>query len=166
MRLRRCGFLTTVWQTSVSRLVVEMQGGKPKTIYKNTVLRSGQKKRFSLPLSQGEHLQLQQNVQLTLFCESTTQQFEQTKVYTLFLTEGAKVYRVRKGLRGLWPLGCPKCEKFMRMHMVTAGLKSFAEARDRQNEMEAELSASCPQHASRWLLTIEDVTAPTTDDDL
>jgi hypothetical protein len=144
----------------VSKLVVEIQSRKPTTIYKNMVLRSGEKKRFHLPLTDWKRLQLQQNVQLTLFCESRTQQFEQTKVYTLFLTEGSKVYKVRKGLRGLWPVGCPKCEKFMGICMVTDGLESFADARDRQDEMNAELSASCPQHASRCLLTMEHVTAP------
>jgi hypothetical protein len=141
-----------------------MQEKKPVPIYKNVVVRSGEKKFFDLPHRQWGKLQLQQNIQLTLFCESTTQQFEETKVYTLSLTEGSAVYKVRKGLRGLWPVGCPLCKKFMGICMATDGLKSFDEACQRQKQMEAEVAASCPQHASKWILTMEHVTKPDAND--
>jgi hypothetical protein len=142
----------------VTKLLVEMPDKKAHTLFKNVVVRSGEKKRFDLPHREWERLNLQQNIQVTLFCESTKQQFEQSKVYTLFLTEGAKVYKVRKGLHGLWPVGCPKCQKFMGICMVTDGLKNFDEAKERQKKLEAEVAASCPQHAAKWMLTIEHVT--------
>jgi hypothetical protein len=144
----------------LTKLLVEIPGGKPESIHKNMILRSGAKKVFSLPHRQWGKLQLKQNIQLTLFCESTTQKFEATKVYTLSLTEASKVYEVRKGLHGLWPVRCPRCKKFEGIHMSTDSLKSFNDARQREQEMEAELGASCPKHASKWMLTMEQVTKP------
>jgi hypothetical protein len=147
----------------LTKLLLELQNRKPAPIYKNAVLRPGSKRFFDLPHRQWEKLQLRQNTQLTLFCESTTQKFERTKAYTLCLTEGSKVYKVIKGLHGLWPVGCPKCKEFMGICMMTEDLRSFDEARQRQREMEAEVSASCPQHASKWISTIEHVTNPVTE---
>lgn len=148
----------------LTKLLVDVQGRKPTTIHKNMIVPSGRKKFFYLPHRQWERLQPRQNIQLTLFCESTTRQFEQARVYTLSLTEDSKVYKVRKGLRGLWPVRCPKCEKFMGMCMETDGLRTFDEARQRQKEMETEVAASCPQHASKWMLTMEHVTKSEAED--
>jgi hypothetical protein len=169
--LRARGDAAQVWSLNyglpnvvLTKFVVDIPGRKPIAIYKNTVIRSGQKKFFDLPHRQWQRLEAHQNIQLTLFCESTAQKFEQSKVYTLFLTEDSKVYKVRKGLRGLWPVGCPKCEKFMGISMVTDGLKSLDEAEERQKEMEDEVATSCPQHASQWLLSIKDIVKPETED--
>ena len=140
----------------VTKLLVEMPDKKPHTIHNNFALRSGGKKRFGLPHRQWEKLDLQQHIQITLFCESAKQKFEQAKVYTLFM-DGSKVFKVRKGLRGVWPVGCPKCERFLGICMVTDGLQSFDEANLRQKTMESEVAASCPQHASKWILTMEHV---------
>jgi hypothetical protein len=149
----------------VTKLLIEMPKKKTHSLYKNAVIRSGEKRRFDLPHREWEKLDLQQNIQVTLFCESTQQQFEHTKVYTLFLTEAGKVYKVRKGLRGLWPVGCPKCKKFMGICMATDGLKNFDEAKQRQEEMEAEVAASCPEHSTKWMLTMKNVTTAETEDD-
>jgi len=169
--LRARGDAAQVWSLNyglpnvvLTKFLVEIPGRKPTTIYKNTVLQSGQKKFFDLPHRQWQKLDAQQNIQLTLFCESTAQQFEQSRMYTLFLTADSKVYKVSKGLHGLWAVGCPKCEKFMGISMVTDGLKSFDEADERQKEMEDEVAASCPQHASRWLLSMKNVVKPETED--
>jgi hypothetical protein len=48
--------------------------------------------------------------------------------------------------------------------MVTSGLKSFDEAHLREKEMEAEVTASCPQHVSKWMLTMEHVAKEETED--
>jgi len=168
--LRQHGEVAQVWVLNyglpnvvVTKLLIEMPNKKSHTLHKNVVLRSGEKKRFDLPHREWEKLDMQQHVQITLFCESAKQQFEQSKVYTLFI-DGSKVFKVRKGLRGVWAVGCPKCEKFIGICMVTDGLKSFDEAEQRQKEMEAEVSASCPQHGSKWMLTMEHVTKEETED--
>lgn len=148
----------------VTKLRVEMPDKKPVTIYKNMIVSSGKKKIFDLPHRQWEKIEAQQNLQLTLFCESTTQQWEQAKVYTMSLTDRFGVYKIKKGLRGVWPVGCPKCDKFLGICMVTDGLKSFDEADQRETEMQAEVAASCPEHDSKWMLTMQHVTKPETDD--
>jgi hypothetical protein len=168
--LRAHGEVAQVWVLNyglpnvvVTKVLVEMPDKKPHTLYKNVVVRSGEKKRFDLPHREWEKLDMQQHVQITMFCESTKQQFEQAKVYTLFM-DGSKVYKVRRGLRGVWAVGCPKCEKFMGICMITDGLRNFDEADQREKEMEAQVAASCPQHASKWMLTMEHVTKQETQD--
>jgi hypothetical protein len=106
---------------------IETPEQKLPTIYRNSVIPSGGRKRFDLPHREWENLHLQQNIQLTLFCETTTEKFEQSKVYTLFLTDGSKLMKVRKGLRGVWTVGCPKCNKVLGICMVTDDLKTFDE---------------------------------------
>lgn len=72
--------------------------------------------------------------------------------------DGSKVFKVRKGLRALWAVGCPKCNRFLGICMVTDGLRNFDEANQRQKELEKELTASCPEHTSKLMLTMEHVT--------
>lgn len=145
----------------LTKILVTLGGEQTsKTIYKNMVLRPGEKKFFHLPHRKWGKLEIAQNIQVTLFCESTTQQFEQAKVYTLFLTERSQVYKIMKGLHGLWPVGCTKYNKFKGICMVTDGLKNFDDANQREKEMQAEVAASCPRHASKWILTMEHVTKP------
>ena len=43
------------------------------------------------------------------------------------------------------------------MSMITDELMTFAEAEQRQRDMESELSRSCPEHASKWMLTEDHV---------
>jgi hypothetical protein len=169
--LRAHGDVAQVWVLNYgmanvvfTKLVVQLPGKKRTTLYKNAVIPTGQKKRYDLPHRDWGKLDGEQDVQATIFCESTTEKFEQTKVYTLSLTERSQVYKVRKGLHGLWAVGCPKCEKLAGVFMVTDGLKTFDEANQRQKEMEAEVVATCPQHASKWMLTMEHVTKSQTED--
>jgi hypothetical protein len=163
--LRQSGEVAQLWILNyglanivLTKIMVEMPERKRITIYKNSVVRPGRKRLFDLPHRQWSELSQQQNIQVTVFCESTTEQFQETKLYTLCLTDRSQVYKVKKGLRGLWMVGCPKCDKFLGICMVTDGLKDLDEARQRQKEMEAEVAGSCPQHASKWMLTMENVT--------
>lgn len=142
----------------IPKIVVRGLEGKPVTIHKNVIVTHGRKRRFYLPEKVWEGVSLMKNIEVTLHYESSSTEAEYAKVYTLDVDEG-KVYRVRRGLRALWPVGCPKCNKFHGICMVTDGITTFARGKARQKKMEAELSASCPQHASQWMLTIEHVEA-------
>lgn len=82
--LRAHGEVAQVWVLNyglpnivVTKLLIEMPHKKSHTLHKNVVVRSGEKRRFDLPHRQWEKLDLQQHVQITLFCESTKQQLEQ-----------------------------------------------------------------------------------------
>lgn len=141
----------------VTKILIEMPANKPRTIHKNVVVRAGEKRRYDLPHREWGWLELQHHVQVRLFCESAKTDFEQAHAYTLFLTDRSEVYKVRKGLHGLYAIHCPTCRRFEGMSMVTDGLTTFAEAEQRQRKMEAEVSATCPQHASKWMLTMEHV---------
>jgi hypothetical protein len=169
--LRAQGDVAQVWVLNYgvpnvlfTKLVVQLPGKTPRTVYKNAVIPTGQKKRYDLPHRDWGKLDTEQDVQVTMFYESTTERFEQTKVYTLYLTERSQVDKVRKGLHSLWAVGCPKCEKLAGVFMVTDGVKTFDEAHERQKEVEADLAATCPQHASKWMLTMEHVTKPQTEE--
>ncbi|SRR5579872_1797546 len=140
----------------VTKVVVRGLEGKPITVHKNIIVSHGQKRRFYLPVNVWEGVSLMKNIEVTLHYESSSTEAEQAKVYTLYVDDG-KVYRVRRGLRALWEVGCPKCNKFHGICMVTDGITSFAQGEARQKEMETEVVASCPQHASQWMLTIEHV---------
>src|SRR5579863_6489718 len=90
--LRAHGDVAQVWVLNyglpnvvVTKILVEMPDKKPHTLYKNVVVRSGEKKRFDLPHRQWGRLDMQQHVQITLFCESTKEELEQSKAYTLFM---------------------------------------------------------------------------------
>lgn len=149
----------------IHKIRVETPNGGRVMVFKNIIVRAGNRKTVSLPHRKlGKLDPPAQNIQVTLFCHSTTQKFEQTKVFTLLLTEWSKVQDARKGLHGLWPVGCPKCEKAAGIFMVTDRLKSFDQAMQRQKELESEVAASCPKHSSKWLLTIEHVTKAKTAD--
>ena len=141
----------------VTKILIEMPENRPHTLYKNVVIRAGEKKRYNLPHREWGRLVMQQHVQVRLFSESAKQKIEEARAYTLFLTERSEVYKVTRGLHGLYGINCPKCGKFEFMAMITDGLTTFTEAEQRQKEMESEVSASCPTHASRWMLTMEHV---------
>ena len=64
------------------------------------VVRAGEKKRYSLPHREWGRLEMQQHVQVRVFCESAMQQFEDAKAYTLYLTERSEVYKVRLDCTG------------------------------------------------------------------
>jgi hypothetical protein len=141
----------------VTKILIETPENRPRTMHKNVVVRAGEKRRYDLPHREWGRLELQQHVQVRLFCESTKKDFEQAQAYTLFLTDRSEVYKVRKGLHGLYAIHCPKCHRFEGMSMVTDGLTTFAEVEQRKREMETEVAASCPAHASKWMLTLEHV---------
>jgi hypothetical protein len=82
----------------LTKVVIEMPDHKPRTEFKNVVVRAGEKKRYSLPHRGWGRLEMQQHVQVRVFCESAMQQFEDAKAYTLYLTERNEVYKVRVGL--------------------------------------------------------------------
>jgi hypothetical protein len=63
----------------------------------------------------------------------------------------------RKGLHGLWTVSCPRCGLGGLMAMSLKGLNTFEEAFARKKQLLEDLENSCPNHASKWLLTMEDV---------
>ncbi len=67
------------------------------------------------------------------------------------------VIDVKEGLHSPWSVGCPKCGKWMGINMQTEGLRNFDEAHKREKLLEADLTQTCPNHQSRWILTMEDV---------
>jgi hypothetical protein len=150
----------------VTKILLERPENKPLTFHKNIVVRAGEKKRYDFPYHGSGNLEMQQHVQVRLFCESAKQNFEEAQAYTLFLTDRSAIYKVRKGLHGLYGIHCPKCKRFEGMMMITDGLTTFSEAEERQKEMEAEVSASCPEHSSRWMLTMEHVEREATVEDV
>jgi len=67
-------------------------------------------------------------------------------------------HTVKKGLDGLWSVTCPRCHHSMGgfLAMSLRGLNSFDEAVARKKLLLEDFNNSCPNHASQWLLTIED----------
>jgi hypothetical protein len=60
-------------------------------------------------------------------------------------------------INGVWRVRCPKCR--VSVQMKTFGLHNFEETVSRKQQLSDDLRATCPNHLSEWLLTLEDVQA-------
>lgn len=79
------------------------------------------------------------------------------KCFSVSLGLSDEPIEVLEELDSLWYVGCPKCS----VPAVTNvhGLKTFEAAEARSKKLEEDLAASCPDHNSEFLLTVEDVQA-------
>jgi hypothetical protein len=141
----------------VVKVKIETPDKAITTRYKNTIVPSGSRKYFRIANRHWQGLELTQNVQVTLSCESMSETLKDRTAWTLFLTERHAIYKVRRGLYGLWPIVCPKCKRQIGIWIRVQDLKSFDEASKRRHQLEHDVADSCPQHASEFMLTIEDV---------
>jgi hypothetical protein len=65
--------------------------------------------------------------------------------------------QVKKGLDGLWTVACPRCGLGGLIAMSLRGLNTFEETFARKRQILEDLRNSCPNHASKWLLSMDDV---------
>jgi hypothetical protein len=68
-------------------------------------------------------------------------------------------YKTTVGLKGLWAVHCPRCNLGGMLFMSTRNLTNFIDAEARKEHLLADLSSSCPNHASTLLMTMEDADA-------
>jgi hypothetical protein len=62
---------------------------------------------------------------------------------------------VKKGMDGIWSVACPRCHFGGVLVMSLKGLKSFDEAAARKKQLLDDLNSTCPNHASKLLMTLE-----------
>jgi hypothetical protein len=77
------------------------------------------------------------------------------RAFTLVVTN-SEVMKVRRGIDDTWFVNCPKCGQ-VGGSMITENLENFDVALERQRVMESELSVTCPEHASQWADSVEQI---------
>lgn len=142
----------------ITKVTVDRHDGEPTSLYKHTIIPAGKVRSFSLPSSIWQNCQPVCDVEVRLEYEQfgvsgTTA----PRAYSLMpsASRPTMLVDVKKGIKGLWPVRCPKCNLYPGAFLQTAGLTNFAEALARQNEMETDLRTGCPNHTSRWMLTMD-----------
>lgn len=79
------------------------------------------------------------------------------KCFNFFLGLHDEPVEVKEELDSFWYVRCPNCNVLTVTNVH--GLKSFEAAEARKNQLISDLGASCPNHESEWLLTVEQVRA-------
>jgi len=69
-------------------------------------------------------------------------------------------HSTKRGLDAMWSITCPKCKKAYGglLLMSVHGLRTFAEAFARKNQMLEDFRNSCPDHRSKFQLTMDQAT--------
>jgi hypothetical protein len=78
------------------------------------------------------------------------------RAFTLVIGLSRDVIKIRQGIDDMWFLPCPKCGQ-LAGSMITEELDNFDEAAKRQAVMESELRATCPDHQSQWMDSVEQI---------
>jgi len=143
----------------VTKVVVAKKQEKPLVRHKHRIVTPGHVTGFDLPeeLWRDEPIFCDINVKLEYQCFGK-EGVSEGRSYNLLVSNG-KVIKIRKGMGTVWAVNCPKCKRWDGMAMRTENLTNFEEADARQKQMEEELSATCPEHQSQWMLTMENVKA-------
>ena len=141
----------------VSKLVIRRKDEPRFQANKHLVVPAGRLRRIKIPEKLWEDAPLFVALDLRLSFH-TPIQFGDTeaKAFTLHVNN-RKVYKIRRGIHDLWDVKCPKCGRWDGICMEADGLSNFDEAQLREKEMQSELRASCPEHQSQWLLTVDSV---------
>jgi len=79
------------------------------------------------------------------------------KCFNVFLGLRGEAAAAEEGLDALWYARCPQCKISTVANVI--GLKTFSAAQARVQRLREDLAASCPDHKSEFLLTVEDVRA-------
>jgi len=143
-------------QFMITKAVIRRRGEKNSVLYKHMIVGPGTVRGFYLPKEIWSSASIMLDVEVSLEYEwqgqvSTTE----GKTYQLIIAIGhPRIIRITKGVHGLHSVTCPKCKEFLQM-MRTDSLANFHEAEKREKEMESEFAATCPSHASKWILTAE-----------
>jgi hypothetical protein len=88
-------------------------------------------------------------VDMALRCKGLTETHHtHWKGYTI--TRGPNT-RLEAGLRGPWPVACPKCKSSASIYMATDEITHLDAAWKRQQQLESDLKQSCPAHKSSHL---------------
>ena len=89
-------------------------------------------------------------VDIALRCKGLTEtQHTHWKAYTV--TRALNASRLEAGLRGPWPVACPKCKSSSNLSLATDDLTNLDAAWKRQQQLESDLQQSCPSHKSSHL---------------
>jgi len=62
---------------------------------------------------------------------------------------------IRAGLNGMWDTRCTECNVPTCTNLE--GIRTFEDAEERRKQLNEDLRSSCPNHKSKWFLTMEDV---------
>src|SRR5260370_3285488 len=82
--------------------------------------------------------------------------FSPARAFTLLVGANSGVINIRRGIDDTWWVSCPMCGQ-LAASMITDGLENFDAAADRQRVLESELKATCPDHASQWADSVEQI---------
>jgi hypothetical protein len=78
-----------------------------------------------------------------------------SRAYRIELLNGS-VYHIKRGIHEWWGVSCPTCDaKFIMMN--TDGLENYDAAYKREAQLKEQLKATCPQHQSLLMDTIETI---------
>ncbi len=141
----------------VSELLVRMKYNQKIAKNERRVVKSRSRETRSLPekLWEGNALLLAFDVRLRYESQNDSGLTE-ARAFTLSTDLHSQVYKVRRGIDGLWGVKCPMCG-VSGMEMITDGLGNFDDAAKRQQTMESDLRASCPDHRSQWMETVQHI---------
>jgi hypothetical protein len=136
----------------ITKLIVRMPGEAPVYVNKHQSVRAGHVRGFFLP----DHIwnkRLIRDLDIAILCVSNGEPVHTPSKMFSLLIDNDQVIKVYKGFRSSWYTNCPKCRESVPMR--TDGLVNFDEAQLRNKEIDRNLEASCPNHISQWILTVE-----------
>jgi hypothetical protein len=149
----------------VSEVVVRMKGGETISRKERRVVPSGSREALRLPDKLWTAKSLISAFDVRLRYESQRDSgCSQARAFTLVVGLSSDVIKVRRGIDDTWLVSCPKCQQ-VAGSMITEDLENFDEAAKRQAAMESELNASCPEHYSQWMDSVEQIRRRRADND-
>lgn len=141
----------------VTKAVLLVREHAPHTINTYIMVGPGEKRGFFVPLRIYEKEPHNADVNVTLHYEHYGKPEEQiSRAFRIELSRG-KVTGIKRGIRGIWIVTCPKCENQMAAVMKTDGLDNFEQALAREDELKGQLRITCPDHQSPWMESVESI---------
>jgi hypothetical protein len=139
----------------VLKAVFNQRNKKPFTRNSVRVVKEGENYGFYIPEGVYKKEPYYCDVDVTLHYRGHGKAEEMmSRAFRLELSNG-KIDHILSGVHAGWDVSCPKCKERIFGGMVTENLPNFEAAYKREAVLMAELNATCPQHQSLLLDSIE-----------
>ena len=124
------------------------------------VVQSGKSERISLPRDACAGHPLSVDLEIVLeFVGLDARGKTERKCFNVSMALDNISDRATEGLNGLWGVRCPRCNFGGLLFMSMRNITTFAEAEARKQQLLTDLNNSCPNHASGFLMTMDDAQA-------
>jgi hypothetical protein len=141
----------------VTKVVFLVRERAPHTINTYLMVGPGEKRGMFVPLRIYQSEPHNADMNVTVHYEPYGKPEDHiSRAFRIELSRG-KIIGIRKGVRGLWLITCPKCENQIAAVMKTDGLENFTHALAREDEMKQQLHVTCPDHQSVWMESVEGI---------